>query len=552
MPYSTCDMCILKILFCGSERLSVKMIKKRLIALLLVLCFPTLGLCSPESDFVSAVENLALISSCNVTGEYAGNISAIIPAHIKQSLGFNVDGLLKAVNSFGLKSSSTMLTTSQGLKNKTNFSFVSDDISFSSEVFVEAKDSGLIEAIKIPVIFQAFLPKEYENAEYLVIDISEYSKLIKDTNQTQPFTMGSINFKKSIDTARTSYIKLLKNLSKCFENVPNMISKKGNTFTLTLTDDSLKLLLKSLANDYLSNEETRAATRIFIMDAINIYSGIYPEEILSEIKSKANTFLSMDDFTLSIGKMFIDGYFDILNEIPLLGEKGICINYTLDTRGYISEIEGYADVVIDIGTISAKLGNKDKDEFIINLAFGFNEKYTDINKIKSLDSPVNDKNSVSYINLLKQQLTNNDSAGFGYGQEGFYNYTLPAEDGSISVIAYGNKLSFGGKQPQIIDSALYAPLDELIDYFGYSTTKLHEGAFLITKDSQPHMEPYRILYDDYFTKTIFGNNYEIRLSKEIIDIDGHLYVPVRQFTEAFLKESVTWVEKDNVVYLGYY
>ena len=257
----------------------------------------------------------------------------------------------------------------------------------------------------------------------------------------------------------------------------------------------------------------------------------------------------MDNEDLVESKLSINTIFEYLSQIPILGDKGLSITYTLDKQGYIAMVEGFADIIIDIKAISAVMGEEYSDDFNFKLLFNFKEEYKEINAIKYIEMPkITDENNISYINLLKNIMENNNNPYEDYIDEP--EYVLPAPDGSISVISYGDKIDFGNKEAQIIDGTLYVPFEELVANYGYEHMWDKEAKMASFKrgyqpiDSLRKFEPHGDI--------IYCNDYQIKLSKSMVTIDDYIYVPLKTFAIAVLGQKVRWDEDKNAAYLEYY
>ncbi len=525
---------------------------RRPVAMLLifVLGFTLTGCTGDELGFLSAVEKSAAMTSWRVVGEYGATMSCEIPEEEKAYMSVNMNSVLKALSAFKIKTDTTVLNTGDGMKGAVEYTFAAEDISFKSNVYLDIADDKFVETFKIPTLYRMFLPEEHENAEYMVMDLTELASFADEMGIPLTLNVGKQAYKAKMEKLQTALVKFQSDYAKTVKNAPSIITKKGSQYTLTLNDATLKLLLKSIADTYFEEESARQLTKDAVLEVITFYRGILPDEDLDEMEDEVSDFFDQDEWELAAGKALSDEFFAFLNKFPLLGDKGLSITYTLDRQGYITKVEGFADILIDVNAIAkATDGYVYDDAFNFKFLFSFKEEYTDVNSVKSVQLPtLTDDNSLSYVDMLRDLI---EERTYEYRYEDYTyepDYVLPAPDGSISVIMYGDKIDFGGKQPLMIDGTLYVPFEELVARHGYrfywddaANMMLFGRQFDLIRDAK--LPPYG--------NTIYYNDFEVKLAKDVVVIDNYIYVPLRTFAAAILWLDVTWVDEENAAYIHY-
>jgi hypothetical protein len=100
---------------------------------------------------------------------------------------------------------------------------------------------------------------------------------------------------------------------------------------------------------------------------------------------------------------------------------------------------------------------------------------------------------------------------------------LPAPDGSVSVVRYGEIIDFGGDKPEIIDGTMYAPLWVMARETGYDYEALGINYAAISNRayggsrSQTEQNTFYVRSGD---SVIIGSDYDVILPAAPIELNG--------------------------------
>ena len=529
---------------------------KKIISVVIVTIMMSLLLTSCTTDeisFINAMEKFANVTSYEATSEISTVINAEMPEYMT---GYNnwpsVKSVLNSLKNFKLVSKASLSEKKDNVLMKAELGVVSDDFMFNTTLYAKSEGNSFVETIKIPTTLRWMLPEKNMNAEYLTIDFDEFNEFMAEQQNigavsAMPFSISPKNIIPESKNLNAAFLKFQAEYAKKMGMSPKIITKIGNKFTLKFTDESLKLFAKAVVDTYLQNMDARKDVEAFIKDIITFYDSIYPGIIPTETKDEIYASLT----TFEELQEQVNEFFTALEKLPLLGSKGVEINYMTDTRGLITKIDGFVDLLIDVNAIDAlQYGEAFEDEaYSFNILINFKQEYSKINQPVSVDFPkLTKENNASYIGIIKDLVegsTSNADMVFSPTRER-PQPELPAADGSISVVHYGNLLNFEDTKPEIINSTLYVPLDKMSNefYFDYRWD-VDKNCAVINRDG--------IDLDVYIDDSVlYGEDYSIVLSAEAIDLNGQVYVPFRSFMKAFFGYyNVEWDAEKNAAIVGY-
>jgi hypothetical protein len=518
----------------------------RLISILLVLALSlTLtGCTSDELSFLQAMEKMAKAKSYIATSELTTKITSNIPAEINND-GYspiNLKSVLNSFKNFKLTSNIAMSRDKDKVLGQVEYGVSSEDISFKTTAFIKTDGDNMFETFKIPTIFRWLLPADKMDAEYLTMDFSALSNFMKEKDTGMNFEIDGSKIPGQSDKLIDAYIKFQNEYAKKMPTAPSIIKKSGNTYNLSFTDASLKLFLRAIVDTYFKEADAKKAVDEFGKEIIAFYDGIYPGMLTDEIKA------SINEYTNNIigNETQVDAIFKILDKLPILGEKGISINYSVDSKGYINKVDGFVDLYLDINKISALMQEEVSEEaFNIDILLNFKTEYNKINEPVTIAFPkLIEQNNINYVDILKsmEKAAADRMEAYKDTRAERVKPQLPAEDGSISIIKYGDVIDFGHYKPEIIDGTLYAPLDEVLD-INCSWNSEENVAVLYNGDKKFWLFPG--------DSVIYGEDYSITLAKTTLDYKGQIYVPLKSFLASFTGQTITWNEEQNAAYIGW-
>ena len=513
-----------------------------------------------ELSFLNTLGKFSDVKSYTASSELTTNITAEIPSDVSRHISWpNVKSILNSLKNFKLTTNTIASIDNNKMLSKLEMGVSSEDFMFNTTGYIKADDKGLLETFKIPTTLRWMLPEENMNAEYLTIDMAEFNEYMTGLSANNwagmqnglvsplPFSLTPKNLAGDAIKLSNAYYKFQTEYAKKMVLSPKVVTKSGNTYKLSLTDESLKLLAKAIADTYLQDAEARDVVEGFVNELVSFYDSMYPGLITTELK--AEIFGTLGGLSATAGEYQpkVDEFFEMLSTIPILGEKGLSINYTTDSKGYISKIDGYIDILVDVNAINTLTGGYVEEEpFNFNILLNFKNEYKDINKTVKIDFPkLTAENNLSYISIIKK-FTEGAIGVSEYHPEPQKQLQLPAADGSISVVHYGELLDFGDTKPEIINNTLYVPLDKMSNYFYLDYSWDFEKNCAVINNGDNDLKVF------VGNSILSGEDYAIVLFSEPIALNGQVYVPFRSFMKAFFGYyNVEWDHEKNAAIIGW-
>ncbi|HFL3828603.1 TPA: hypothetical protein ACG3RW_003970 [Clostridioides difficile] len=285
-----------------------------------------------------------------------------------------------------------------------NFGGMKTDMNVWVNTDMSSDTPKMIEIIKMPPLFMSQMSPEDESKEYIVYDFED----MMNSNEEK------IDFKELMNFSREMQPKILdfmKNYHKNFDLDFKIASYRGRQtidgktlliYQVKLDDKSFKDLVRYIVNNSMDNEETMK----FIEEYMNIVmsSAQIPEAEKEVAKEEINK--GIEDLQKDLPKLKkqFNDFMDTFEDIKVLGEKGIVIEYGINNDGYIVYEDGKIDLNIDLKAIGNML-DKDIEEDMgtLKLGINYNAKIYNINKDINIDLPVvNEKNAIYYNDLMDQ------------------------------------------------------------------------------------------------------------------------------------------------------
>ncbi|MCT4592715.1 MAG: hypothetical protein N4A57_00355 [Anaeromicrobium sp.] len=276
----------------------------------------------------------------------------------------------------------------------------------------------LSEVIKIPTVVSGFLPPEQQGKEYLVYDFNN----MMDTNAKSTMDMGKLT------SASKEMQSKLRNFARKYVTKFNpgfkMVDYKGKEkidgrelakYELKLEDRELKKLVRYMANDFLENEEVLG----FIKDYANIMIDASQVSKLEGEDTKADINRDMEEFKNNIPELKekINKFLDVYDDVQLLGNRGILIEYKINEEGFIVSENGTIDLNIDLEKIekaNRQLKEYDENEEamvrpdkkgVIKLTINYNSEIYNINKDMDISMPnLTIENTMYMSDLMKPRV----------------------------------------------------------------------------------------------------------------------------------------------------
>lgn len=553
---------------------------KRFVALILsMICILLFTGCSSEElSLMTALQKDAHMTSVKTTALLSGNMKITLPSEIQEEMDVNLQSILNMLSSFRLEADTEQMIQEDAAATKMQYSILSDDMNFSGELYTSIKDGQTKTIYKIPTLFKAMLPHQYENAVYYTIDTADIAQLAEREAELdrlsaeyygEEFIETDYTYDYHINTSIADTLQLNDNLfgrlvgyAACMNDTPQLVAKSGNTFSLVITDKDFKALLRSAVLTYFDNPEAREEIANLWNAISTYYKTIYPAEIMEDFPALPQ--LPDDPDTVSQMRLQAEIIFALLENVRLVGEDGICVNYAVNSQGYITEVNADIHLDFDINAITELAdGTADYEEdFAFEIRLHYNQKRENINRLRSISLPtLTEENNLPVykcmaeslqdeIDWYAEKIENGETYEDEYEKLSDDGITLPAPDGSLSIV-YDNGhsrrlLDFNTAAPILNENGtLYVPLEPLMDWFGAMYGWDEESQMIFFHD--PLTEKWIYYYPG--DQVMYSDDYAVTLSAPTMIKNGQDYLPLRAMISAFSDDAVSWNAEENAVYI---
>ncbi|MFL0198272.1 hypothetical protein ACJDU8_22305 [Clostridium sp. WILCCON 0269] len=269
------------------------------------------------------------------------------------------------------------------------------------------KDKPVVnEIFRMPDILTKQLPGQFKGKDYMVMDYNDMGGV-----QGSP----QIDYAKLAEFSKEFQPKLLQfmdDYARQFNPNFNIVSKIGtrntNDSTITqpvsiyevkLDDKTFKDLIHYTLNNFAENKEAMTFLKDYMTNLNSIMGLPQNQENLNE------TFDQMPQMVKQLNEELA-----AVDNIKIIGDKGITIQYAVSHDGYIVSETGNAEFVINLpelnklsqSDVSSQQQNDQKPTGIYTIDLNFNNKYYTINGYNPVTFPaLNEYNSFNYTDLLK-------------------------------------------------------------------------------------------------------------------------------------------------------
>ncbi|APC38803.1 hypothetical protein [Clostridium estertheticum] len=256
-----------------------------------------------------------------------------------------------------------------------------------SDMNVKGKNVVAKEIVKSPQLFKMMSQSKNIN-KYMIMDFPQGEN-------------GSIDFKKMM-SGNKELQKLILTITQKYSsqlNLKGVVTKDGNVYKVKIDDAKFKEIIRKVVNITAENKEIQGLIKNYVVTSMK-NSG-------SSTKDINNTKIQMEQmFTKIQSQKFLDAFnknMDKLDNIKILGNKGIEIAYTIDKNGYVIGTKGNIEIVIDAAKLEKAFGTTGqsalKGIYTADIKFEVNNK--NINKKVNVKLPkITAKNSFNYTELI--------------------------------------------------------------------------------------------------------------------------------------------------------
>lgn len=180
--------------------------------------------------------------------------------------------------------------------------------------------------------------------------------------------------------------------------------KVVHTFRVKLNDKNFKSLIKYASNNWVKDKDAKSLLKDYLTTVMMMSTNA--DEVKANQAELDKAFSDFDkglpEFTANMNKIL-----NSFDGVPLIGEKGIVIDYAVDDDGYIVNEKGNIDLVFDapkfIAAVQGINGANEQNKLtgVYKLGIDFNTNTFNINKNVEVKFPeVNSQNSIQYEDLI--------------------------------------------------------------------------------------------------------------------------------------------------------
>lgn len=508
--------------------------KKLIITFSICISFLALTGCSKtELEYFNLLEKTLDIKSYSSESYTEFDLIGDIPEKVKCDIApMYLPSILNAIDDVKISSETDYYDS-----NARQSLWISTDTS-SFGIHAFTNDDGSV-TYQIPTLAKAYLPEQYANAEYTTLNVAEIGEMSSKISSEAIMTGGKLTSTDSKQLTKATY-SFLKNYFSKAQNLPDTVTKSGKTYTLTITDEHFKALTAAFVETYIKDKSAREDLEKYADELINFYELIYGKEFAENMRVSTDKFFGNTNeiqLALDAAELISD-----INKTMSLGKDGIVIKSKVGSGGYIENTEYNINMIFNMEEI---INSEYENPFTIELKLTSATSISNINKLKKFDIPkVDDSRTISLIKWIDSYNTDiyYEDPYFDedyYGDDFFENLTLPAADGSITLIDDSYKVDLGSGKLINIDGTIYAPMEFIEDYIG----SWAENYGTITIDLYRGGQINGLVGSDTFV----SNSYKLILSKPAVKIDGKTYLPLRSLVETFLGRSLEWNGEKNCV-----
>ncbi|NLK36233.1 MAG: hypothetical protein GX301_12515 [Gracilibacteraceae bacterium] len=256
-----------------------------------------------------------------------------------------------------------------------------------------------IEIVKLPAVMAATDPT-MAGKEYLVMNLGE---MMKSTEADIMKFTADLQEKANVFLA--AYMKLY---DPGFKYITDAGTKsiatpegtvKAHLYQIKLDDKSVKKLIRYTVNNLAENKDAMD----FATEYINFMQKL-TESVASSTSSNSDLDKFMSEFETKKPELLAEfnRYMDKIEDIKLIGDKGINFEYAIDENGFIVSQSGSMDFVIDMAKLKSMGTDNAEGSGVYYVTIDFSMLTYNINKEMTIDMPeLTPENSIDYNEMIK-------------------------------------------------------------------------------------------------------------------------------------------------------
>lgn len=312
---------------------------------------------SAQTSSAKTLSEALLKTSMATSMESNGKLSLKLKAEgLSKSQQQQLAGVSKILNNLEVVFEAKESGNKNGTKSKQYVKTTANvgGIPVSGEIWSDKNLTGkkpVIKAIvKSPQLFKLLLPAQYAN-KYMVLDSKNIKKVPKMGDKLSSIDCGKMM------SGNKDLQKLILVIAQKYSSQLNLkynsITNDGNVYKVKIDDATFKDVIRKVVNLTAKNKEVQNLIKNYMLTEMK-NSGASSKEInstkcqIEQMLTKLQSQAFLDVFNKQM---------DRLQDVKILGDKGIEINYTIDENGYIKSTKADIEVVADMANIKKVLGN---------------------------------------------------------------------------------------------------------------------------------------------------------------------------------------------------
>jgi len=393
--------------------------QNKIVAILLVVCMASVMLtgCSSAAEgnvLYDAIVKSQSIRSCQNDIQFALRIDA---SGLSEENKAGFEQLKAALNNMQLAMNMKQKTNEDNTVTlaQADINMTLGGVQMPMSVWVDMDLNGTTpkfkEIIKLPPIL-TYMDPSMAGKEYMVMDLSSAFAGQNTQDAAQPINADMLKLTKELQAKAMDFTaKYLAQYNPGLELITAAGTRDINTpegtvktrvYNIKLDDSTAKKLARYTVTNFANNKDAEEFM-IEYMRFIEKFAAMTPgaEESMADFSKLIAEYEKEKPAALEkINKMM-----DKLEDVKLIGDNGIFIEFAVDEKGFIVSLSGSMDFVIDVAKLNAVMeekAEKPADNAVYNIGFDFNTVIYNINKELSIELPeVTPQNSIGYNDILQ-------------------------------------------------------------------------------------------------------------------------------------------------------
>jgi|GEM_PF-2771657 len=381
---------------------------------------------------------------------------------------------------------------------------------------------------------------------------TENGEMYMVMNNTLPEEAGDFpldEYKESLESVRSFQTEILNMIKQyAIDKDPNFVvvtqlpdrtvnGEKLKVYQLKLTNASLKALMKYMAAEMPQDESTKELIKEFIMTTIFMTEGTEAGMDLSD------TFEKFRDGTSTFSQD-LNKTLEALDDVTMLGDQGIVIDYLINGQGYIVGQTGIIDLYMSTQQVDDALEKLSPNgDFPESNKHEFLEATATLSlKVSSETSRINENITIEYPVLTPENtLDFNDMEDFAAvsAKAVRQQASVRKSPASPESIQASSKAKEERIKPIVIGKHVILPLEPVCKSLGITYKKGKDNSYSIVYNK-------KTIRFTSSSNEITINNAPASLSLPVMDIENRLFVP-QEFVERYLSANVVLNESDKTV-----